>query len=207
MKFLFWLECLYSFQKLNKSQHFKPVRFHKEIIFLASLENYEKLIMIIPHSYLEVLKVGAVDVGLPNCSLFREKLESAFLTVYYCAVGGVYDKKVFQPFVPIWMWSGCFPVQTSQVVLVVKKPPASAGDVRNAGSVPGSGRSPWGGHGHSLQYSRLENRMDRGAWWAVVHGVTKSWTWLKWLSTHFFFTWCVGVAQLVSGFLSERIAP
>ena len=186
MLFLFWLECLYSFQKLNKSQHFKPVRLHKKIIFLASLENHEKLIMIIPHSYLEVLKVGALDVGLPNHSLFREKLESAFLTVYYCAVGGVYDKKVSQPFVPIWMWSGYFLIRASQVVLVVKKPLANAGDIRNASSIPGSGRSPGGGHGNSLQYSCLEKTMDRGAWWAVVHVVTKSWTWLKQLSTHAF---------------------
>ena len=51
-------------------------------------------------------------------------------------------------------------------------------------SVPGSGRSPGGGHGNSLQYSCLENPMDRGAWQAKVHGVTKSQTWLKQLSTH-----------------------
>ena len=48
--------------------------------------------------------------------------------------------------------------------------------------IPGSGRSPGGGHGNPLQYSRLENRMDRGAWWATVHGVTKSQTRLKGLS-------------------------
>ena len=100
--------------------------------------------MIIPHFYLTVLKVGALHVGLPNRSLFREKLESAFLTVYYCAVGGVYDKKESQPFVPIWMWSGYFLVRASQVVLVVKNPPANAGDIRNVSSIPGSGRSPGG---------------------------------------------------------------
>ena len=49
--------------------------------------------------------------------------------------------------------------------LVVKNPPANAGDVRDAGSILGSGRSPGGGHGHPLQYSCLENPMDRGAWW------------------------------------------
>ena len=54
---------------------------------------------------------------------------------------------------------------------VVKNPRASAGDV---GSVPGSGTSPGGGNGHLLQYSCLENSTDRGAWWAPVHGVTKS---------------------------------
>jgi len=64
----------------------------------------------------------------------------------------------------------------SQVVLVVKNLPASAGDIRDAGSIPGLGRSPGGGHGNPLQYSCLQNPMDRGAWRATVHGVTKSWT-------------------------------
>ena len=49
-------------------------------------------------------------------------------------------------------------------------------NARDPGSLPGSGRSPGGGHGNPLQYSCLENPMDRGAWWATVHGVTKSWT-------------------------------
>ena len=48
--------------------------------------------------------------------------------------------------------------------------------------IPGSGRSPGGGHANPLQYSYLENPMDRRAWWATVHGVAKSQTWLKWLS-------------------------
>ena len=62
----------------------------------------------------------------------------------------------------------------SQVALVVKNSPANAGDVSDASSTPGSGRTPGGGHGNSLQYSCLENPMDRGAWWATVHGVTRS---------------------------------
>ena len=62
--------------------------------------------------------------------------------------------------------------------------PASAGDIRNVGAIPGSGRSPGKGHGNPLQYSCLENHMDRGAWWAMIHGVAKSWTQLKQLSTH-----------------------
>ena len=57
----------------------------------------------------------------------------------------------------------------SQVALVVKKPPAKVGDERDMGSIPGSGRSPGGGHGDPLQYSCLENPVDRGAWWATVH--------------------------------------
>ena len=67
---------------------------------------------------------------------------------------------------------------------MVKNPPADAGDARDIGSIPGSGRSPGGGNGNPLQYSCLENPMDRGAWRAAVHGVTKSRTWLKRLSTH-----------------------
>ena len=70
------------------------------------------------------------------------------------------------------------------MVLVVKNPPTNAGDVRDVGSVPGSGRSPRGGHRNLLQYPCLENLMDRGAWWATVHRVAKSWTWLKRLSMH-----------------------
>ena len=64
--------------------------------------------------------------------------------------------------------------RASQVVLVVKNPPAKAGDVIDVGLIPGLGRSPGGGHGNPLQYSCLENPMDRGAWQATVHGVTKS---------------------------------
>ena len=53
----------------------------------------------------------------------------------------------------------------------------SACDAGDLGSIPGSGRSPGKGNGNPLQYSRLENSMDGGVWWATVHGVTKSWTW------------------------------
>ena len=60
----------------------------------------------------------------------------------------------------------------------------NAGDTRDAGSIPGSGRSPEEGHGKPLQYSCLENPMDRGAWWAIVHRVAKSRTQLKWLSIY-----------------------
>ena len=60
------------------------------------------------------------------------------------------------------------------MALVGKNMPANAGDVRNVGSIPGSGRSPRGGHGSPFQYSCLENLMERGAWQATVHMVTKS---------------------------------
>ena len=62
---------------------------------------------------------------------------------------------------------------------MVKNLPATAGDIRDVGSIPGSGRSPRGGHGNPLQYSCLENPMARGAWWATVHRVVKSQTFLK----------------------------
>ena len=70
------------------------------------------------------------------------------------------------------------------MALVVKNPPANAGDIRDMGSVPGSERSPGEGKGNPLQYSCLQNPMDRGAWWATVHGTTKIQKELKQLSTH-----------------------
>ena len=62
---------------------------------------------------------------------------------------------------------------------MVKNPPANAGDIRGVGSIPGSGRSPGGRNGNPLQYSSLENPVDRGAWQATAHGVAKSRTRLK----------------------------
>ena len=59
---------------------------------------------------------------------------------------------------------------------MVKNLPASTGDVRGLGSIPGSRRFPGVGYGNPLQYSCLENPIDRGAWWATVHRVAKSWT-------------------------------
>ena len=62
---------------------------------------------------------------------------------------------------------------------MVKNPPATVGDTRDVHLIPGLGRSPEGGHDNLLQYSCLENPMDRGAWQARVQGVTKSWQCLK----------------------------
>ena len=64
----------------------------------------------------------------------------------------------------------------SQVVLVIKNSPANAGDIRDVGSIPGSGRSPGGGYGNPPQYSCLENPTDRGGWRVTVRRVTKSQT-------------------------------
>ena len=66
---------------------------------------------------------------------------------------------------------------------MVKNLPANSGDARDMGSIPGSRRSPGVGNGNLLQYSRLENPMDRGAWRDTVHGVAQSRTRLKRLST------------------------
>ena len=71
-----------------------------------------------------------------------------------------------------------------QVALVVKNLPAKAGDWRDMGLIAVLGRSPGGGHGDPLQYSCLENPVDREAWQAMAHRVTKSWRWLKQLSAH-----------------------
>ena len=70
-------------------------------------------------------------------------------------------------------------MRLSQVVLVVKKLPANAGNVRGVDLIPGLGRSPRGEHGNPLQYSCLDNPMDRGAWRAMVQRIVKSQTQLK----------------------------
>ena len=80
-------------------------------------------------------------------------------------VGYIYDQKMFGGY-SVLVWA-------SQVALVVNNLPANAGDIRDVGSIPGLGRSPGKGHGNPLQYSCLENPMDRGAWWAIVHRVQR----------------------------------
>ena len=67
---------------------------------------------------------------------------------------------------------------------MVKNLPANAGNIRDTGSVPGLGRSSGEGNGNPPQYSCLEDPVDRGAWWATVHRIAKSWTQLRQLSTH-----------------------
>ena len=73
-------------------------------------------------------------------------------------------------------------VWASQMAL--KNPPANAGNLKDAVLIPGSGRSPGAGHGNPLQYSCLENPMERGTWWVTFHAVTKSQRLQKRLSTH-----------------------
>ena len=75
-----------------------------------------------------------------------------------------FDPKCYRIYVSGW---------ASQVALVAKNLPANAGDIKDVGLIPGSGRSPAGGHGHPLQYSGLETPVGRGAWWAAVHRVSR----------------------------------
>ena len=90
---------------------------------------------------------------------------SGSLRSFLCS-SSVYSYPLFLIF---WISLRYTYVQASQMGLVVKKLPANAGDIRDLGSIFGLGRSPGGGHSHPLQYSCLENPMDRGDWWAVVH--------------------------------------
>ena len=86
--------------------------------------------------------------------------------------------------------------------LVAQGLKASACNAGNLGSIPGSGRSPGEGNSNPLQYSCLENPMDRGAWRATVHGVTKSWTWLMQLSMH---VWTVTWKALLSSTIFQNL--
>ena len=79
---------------------------------------------------------------------------------------------------------------------------ASAYNVRDPSLIPGSGRSPGEGNGNPFQYSCLENPTDRRVWSAIVHGVTKSQTWLKWLSTADILTEIISFDNFLSFFLS-----
>ena len=110
--------------------------------------------------YLDFLVTCPIWVSVKSGQNLRFLIFRAKLTIYECS------------FV-----LGAHPGST-----VVKNLPAKAGDTRDVSSIPGAGRSPRGGNGDLLQYSCLENSMDRGAWRATVHGFAKSWTWLKWLS-------------------------
>jgi len=75
------------------------------------------------------------------------------------------------------------PTQGFQGRTSSKEPVCQAGDIRDVGLIPGLGRSPGGANSNPLQYSCLENPIDRGAWWAMVHRIAKSQTQLKQLIT------------------------
>ena len=83
------------------------------------------------------------------------------------------------------------------MTLAVKSLPVNAGDIRDLGLIPGLGRSTGGGHDNPLQYSCLENPMDRRTWQATVHRVAKSQTQLKRLSMHTYLLYNVAFASAV----------
>ena len=119
---------------------------------------------------------SAVAIAVPNLDLLRiwsssmaSRTEASFMHLVERV-----SYKLLHVGCYCW-WNGA-----SQVVLVVKNPPANPGDIRDISLVPRLGRS----HGNPLQYSYLENAMDRGVWEATVHRVSKSQTWLKRLSMH-----------------------
>ena len=78
--------------------------------------------------------------------------------------------------IQVWFLSNFWFDRPSQVVLVVKNPPANARDATDMDLIPGFGRSPGEGNGNPFQYSCQENSVDRGTWWATVHGAAKSQT-------------------------------
>ena len=103
------------------------------------------------------------------CCKWKNKLVYCNITLakHTLISGGPKTPAVFETFKELLS-------RASQVVLVVKNPTASVGEARDMSSIPGLERSPGGGHGNPLQYSCLENPMDRGAWWATVHWVAKT---------------------------------
>ena len=105
-----------------------------------------------------------------NSSSFIPALHSAYFL-----------SSVFHSITYLFKYSSLPLYETSQGKLVVKNPPANAGDKRDrdVGLIPGSGRSSGGGNCNPLQYPCLENPMDKGAWWATLHGVAQSQTQLK----------------------------
>ena len=104
-------------------------------------------------------------IGFPDGSDDKEYAAMQKTWVWFLGQEGPLEKGIATHSSILTKWSGS----------EVKASACNAGDL---GLISGSGRSPGGGNGNPLQYSCLENPMDGGAWWATVHGVAKSWTWL-----------------------------
>ena len=127
---------------------------------------------------------GSLSANSRACcfGIFREQFPLTGIERNYDSqTNSALPRKIFVPhkqMSPQWQLKWGFPGGT-----VLKNLPAKAGDARDVGLIPGSGRSPGGGHDNLLQYSCLGNPMDRGAWGATVYRVSKSWTRLKRLST------------------------
>ena len=101
--------------------------------------------------------------------LYTYHTHTCGLYLYICVCVYIYTH------VYIYTYTHIYSIQwASQVAQVVKNPSTNAGNKRDASSIPGLGRSPGVGNGNPLQYSCLENSMDRKAWWATVHGAAES---------------------------------
>ena len=128
--------------------------------------------------------MGVLLVSKPNRKYVTllKKMKPSYLQEM--KVGSVCPKTGFSYEISYEMQRGCLRILQRKKQL--KEFACYAGDTWDPGLIPRSGRSPGGGHGNALQYSCLENPMDRGAWKAAIHRVTQSGTQLKQLSTHSF---------------------
>ena len=139
------------------------------------------------HLLLGYVQICGSKHNWPMCLSFLIKHSLLFFLFVWHGNSGMFVNLFSDTVYLVWIILRCNKChlmfyRASQVALVVKNPPANTGDIRDAGLIPGSGRVPGGGYGNPLQYSCLENSMDRGAWWVTVHWVAKSQTWLKQLS-------------------------
>ena len=133
----------------------------------------------LPQHYLELRSWIIFWRLLPQCSSSTTALGLIFELVLQTG-----SSFLLHPLLQHQKFSVTWYLAWASQVAHVKYPSANTEDMRDAGSVPGSGRSSGGGNDNPLQYSWLENPMDRGAWWATVHEVAESWTPLEQLSMH-----------------------
>ena len=148
-----WKHCLFFMELLLHFFCWKRIR-----DLYRSLSELSRVLLRCVYSFLSIFNWSIVDLQ--------------------CCVNFCYTEKWF---IYTYTHTHTYIYIASQVALVVKNLLVNAGDIRDAGSIPKSGRSPGGGPGNPLQYSFLEYPMDRGAWWAAVHRDAKSPTRLKWV--------------------------
>ena len=143
-------------------------------VFLPPLLNISASVRSIPFlSFIEPIFAWNV----PLVSLIILKRSLVFPILLFSSISLHWSlRKAFLYLLAI-LWNSAFRweyLSFSQVPLMIKNPPANAGDIRDAGSIPGLGRSPGGGHGKPLLYSCLENPIGRGNWQAMIHRIAKS---------------------------------
>ena len=121
------------------------------------------------HFLLQCMKAKSESEVAQSCPTLSDSMD--------CSPPGSSVYGIFQARVLLQLFkSPVMLIRASQVALVMKNSPANAGEKRDVGLIPGSGRSPGEGHGHPLQYSCLENPTDRGAWQVTIHRVAQSQT-------------------------------